>query len=562
MNDLYEKFQDEKNPQIYFGTLITYMENGETKKMIVDGQQRITTFLLIISTLEKMIDKSMSAWEEDEDLNFEKKLPYQEYVESLEGSEYPIKIEHLDEKDCRDMQNATSGNIIDDEKSKIKKAVSVIEKWTKEKFRWTKEKECKKIDNLIYFMMKKSMMVHIETTERKDAYELFETVNDRGMELSAWDLLKHLFYINFEEDKKYLFQKEWQKETKDLEGIQMNPNNFLKYFFISEFETNILATKNPKPKIVYRAFRNGHGSDKFLNKLQDKKTREAKVEAYWEQMKKAIRLTLNFANVTNPKNHKGEQSETLLWIYTLSKKYVQHIPILLYAAKKLDEKQFEKLLKHLEGIAFVWGLLRAQANKVDDMVPRIIQGIKKHSQSNSDLNNFFEQKIQNELISKEVRHSNFPKRLIEIGTQKSGKIRDWFIKKITFHVEKKMEKDLTLLNFFSSDRNQIQKIETKEEIEKRKINQEVENSERLGNMYYKKFTRITENFLNFEKIKNEKDSFALTKTLFEKNKKIPTFRTFNKWDIKAIEQREKDFMDYANENQFIKIPGICWHYDD
>ncbi len=86
----------------------------------------------------------------------------------------------------------------------------------------------KKISDLI--------VINVEISREEDAYEIFETTNARGLELSVADLLKNLVFRKIKADGYRDFAKDtWQEITADIEATETDLRKFIRYFWISKY---------------------------------------------------------------------------------------------------------------------------------------------------------------------------------------------------------------------------------------------------------------------------------------------------------------------------------------
>lgn len=160
----------------FLGSIIISNTNG--KKYIVDGQQRLMTLTLLLIRLYHLLEPesgrglveplihSQSGGIEGFNLNFDKWMPILKYL-------YPG--DKLDEKEFdANNYNESIQNIF----SRYNDIVNSLE---------FKEQE------LLYFvdwLLDNVYLVEISAYDTKDAYAIFETVNDRGLSLTPSDMLR------------------------------------------------------------------------------------------------------------------------------------------------------------------------------------------------------------------------------------------------------------------------------------------------------------------------------------------------------------------------------------
>ncbi len=126
------------------------------------------------------------------------------------------------------------------EEDRIKKAYlkfqSLIEDNTKsykfeEQFEWLK--------GLVENKLAKHYFVKIEIKDENLAYEIFESVNAKGIDLSVADLIKNQVFKNVVgTDDKYIdsAKERWAQILDTLEGVQFSLKDFLSYYWSSRYE--------------------------------------------------------------------------------------------------------------------------------------------------------------------------------------------------------------------------------------------------------------------------------------------------------------------------------------
>lgn len=183
------------SPCIYFGNVViaTSDSNGFPAE-IVDGQQRITTFSLTLKILSLYKDKikSSSVYKSDKDA-----------FSSL-FTVMDMLLNYLDKSDMSKKSFVSSENRIDGpylkEALKIENKESIRIKtnntYIKNMFWINEEIKDMESDNLLFFLLSilttEFGIVSFEGIER--AYELFEALNSKGLQLSPSDLIKNLVF--------------------------------------------------------------------------------------------------------------------------------------------------------------------------------------------------------------------------------------------------------------------------------------------------------------------------------------------------------------------------------
>ena len=143
------------------GTVVVHKNSKNNTLDIVDGQQRITTIVLLIKAIMQ-----------DDNLN--KKF----HTEYNEKSENEIKLPTLKFKNPISITN-------------IKQNFQELHK---------RIKEIEFDENVVYFILQKCEVVYVELDDISEAFQFFDSQNARGKDLAPHDLLKsyHLREMNSE----------------------------------------------------------------------------------------------------------------------------------------------------------------------------------------------------------------------------------------------------------------------------------------------------------------------------------------------------------------------------
>jgi len=167
-------FKDKKAYRL--GTVVLHKDNN--KLNIIDGQQRITTFILLLKAIQN-----------NEGL-FEKfKAEY-----GKENDNSSIELPNLN------FSNPISIKNIKNNHQELQKRVKEFD------------------EHIIYFILEKCEVVYIELDDITEAFQFFDSQNARGKDLAPHDLLKafHLREMqDVPENEKALLVKQWEELDED-----------------------------------------------------------------------------------------------------------------------------------------------------------------------------------------------------------------------------------------------------------------------------------------------------------------------------------------------------------
>lgn len=103
----------------------------------------------------------------------------------------------------------------------------------------TKREPAEKLEELQNLWVRTAALriIQIDINSEEDAYTIFETVNARGAELTAADLLKNLIFRNVKklpggDDKA---RAKWQAMEENISGTRMDLSKFIRHFWLSKY---------------------------------------------------------------------------------------------------------------------------------------------------------------------------------------------------------------------------------------------------------------------------------------------------------------------------------------
>lgn len=216
-NNNIEEFDEDD--EYFLGPIVTY-QNDNKKLEVIDGQQRLTTLMLLLrafydyfiyaqDSITKKTREEIAKCLWKTDINDEPKL-----------DELKIQSDVAGEDDKTEFLNILKTGIVE------KNYVSNYAK----NFRYFKEKieEFSKMyaiytATFVQIIMKNCILLPIEADDQNTALRIFSTLNDRGMPLSDADIFKAQFYKYYsEKGKKDEFITKW-KELEELCNKIFNP---------------------------------------------------------------------------------------------------------------------------------------------------------------------------------------------------------------------------------------------------------------------------------------------------------------------------------------------------
>ncbi len=327
IEDLYYAFENKEDNDYFLGSLVLKKtENSEFNEYeVLDGQQRLTTFFMMIAVLrDLLIEEDYKSTMKEmiyQKENKLKKIPSRSRltycIRDNVGSfidEFIIRDNGTQrEEDLREKSNYDNTSI-----SNMSNGILIINNLLKDKER---------LDEFVAFLLNKALFIYVSTDNTEDAFRMFTILNDRGIPLTSADILKS---INIGEinDKNDL--KKYSKVWEDIEGKY--GNNFDRFLV---FIRNILVKQKANANLLDEFEKNIYEKGK-LKKGKDTIDLLSKYDEIYDEI-----IELENKQLTN-------EYKNLITIMKIGLQSEDWIPVIMYYYDKFKLNRLDDFLIKLE----------------------------------------------------------------------------------------------------------------------------------------------------------------------------------------------------------------------
>lgn len=291
-NDLDELTETEGSH--FLGSIVVVQEEtrmGDLNIMeVVDGQQRLVTISLLLCLIR---DRLREIEEED----WGKDLDPQARAEEIEADYLYKKDEQMSRHpnitlstfDDDDYQEILQGLYPNDEESQLIEAV----KYYTEKIH---ELNHEQVEEMRKHLVNSMTLVTIRCNSEESAFKLFETLNDRGLDLTAVDLMKnHLFSVATQSPQSVLnyeqVKTDWEEMIRLIKPELTKPARFFRHYMMSSKEPDI-----PEAISSYKLY------DRFCELVDEEiEHSDTMIQDYIRDMKDKAYLYVDIVNADTEK---------------------------------------------------------------------------------------------------------------------------------------------------------------------------------------------------------------------------------------------------------------------
>ncbi len=203
LNDLFENYEDHGEDDYFCGSLV-FIQSDEGNKTydIVDGQQRLSTFILLAKVLatlysvgdkyQRYLQESWSDRHEDGEKKKRKRLDF-DLVGSNAKKDFQEALDFFDDLDASKGEGSKSNDPSKGKNSYLKNAICLKN--------YLEKKEIEDINAFIKWLYLKVNFITITCSDTDMALRIFNVLNARGLPLHATDIFKGELLKKLTEEK-------------------------------------------------------------------------------------------------------------------------------------------------------------------------------------------------------------------------------------------------------------------------------------------------------------------------------------------------------------------------
>ncbi|CAJ0775866.1 hypothetical protein LMG18090_00623 [Ralstonia mannitolilytica] len=345
LEDIGEQIDVGTTREYFIGTVLVSPTDQKNHYEVIDGQQRLTTFFLLLCALRHLLQQEPEA----QHLN---RLISDSYTGST-GIVTRLKLDPRYESAAEVMAKVVeingdpvavragvqaSGIASFGSLENLINAYSTLYRYLKDNY-----DDAAKLKKYWFYLATNVVFIQI-STDVSSALKIFETINERGVGLNPMDLLKNLLFTQVKQAQFTQLKDEWKKITKPLEKQKEKPLRFLRYFLMANY-----VIKNQRGDAVVRE---DEIYDWFIAK--DNAALCDYAGKPFEFVRKVIRNVEHYLAFANGLGNDGKPSLAMDSLKRLAGGAFSLHFVLLLAAANFPKPLFDHFVAQLESFLFYY----------------------------------------------------------------------------------------------------------------------------------------------------------------------------------------------------------------
>lgn len=346
LEDIGEQIDAGTTREYFIGTVLVSPTDQKNHYEVIDGQQRLTTFFLLLCALKHLfqgepqrqtVSGLISTSYTDSDGEARTSLKLEPRYEN--AGEVITKLVELDDNPQAVRAGIQSSGIPSfGSLENLVNAYSTLYRYLKDNY-----DDAPKLKKYWGYLANNVVFIQI-STDVSSALKIFETINERGVGLNPMDLLKNLLFTQVKQAQFTQLKDEWKKITKPLEKEREKPLRFLRYFLMANY-----VIKNERGDAVVR-------EDEIYDWFVDKNNAALCDYANkpFEFVRNVIRNVEHYLAFSNGLGNDGKPSLAMDSLKRLAGGAFSLHYVLLLAAANFPKPLFDHFVAQLESFLFYY----------------------------------------------------------------------------------------------------------------------------------------------------------------------------------------------------------------
>lgn len=347
LEDLYFAFEHKPNNEYFLGSLVLKKRDNDefAEYEVLDGQQRLTTFMMLIAVMRDLLEDKNYKYTLQE-LIYQKENKLRK-IPSRQRIAYHIRDrvedfikEFIINEDGTLLKEELESKIDGDNISisNMSSAIIVINEFLQKK---------DDLEEFAGFLLNNALFIYVSTDNTEDAFRMFTILNDRGIPLTSADILKSLNIGELKDEKEI---KKYARIWEDIEG--KHGEDFDRFL---AFTRTILVKEKARINLL----------EEFENNIY----RKGKLQIGKETIELLTHYDEIYGEIIELENNDlSNEYKNLITIMKIGLPSEDWIPPLLYYYSKFKTNRLFEFLKKLEfKFAGDWICQENPTNRIEAM---------------------------------------------------------------------------------------------------------------------------------------------------------------------------------------------------
>jgi hypothetical protein len=346
LEDINEQVDAGGAREYFIGTVLVSPTDQKNHYEVIDGQQRLTTFFLLLCALKHVfqgepqrqtVSGLIATSYTDHEGATHTSLKLEPRYEN--AGEVMAKLVELDADPPAVRAGIQAAGIASfGSLENLVNAYSTLYRYLKDNY-----DDVLKLRRYWGYLANNVVFIQI-STDVSSALKIFETINERGVGLNPMDLLKNLLFTQVKQTQFTQLKDEWKKITKPLEREKEKSLRFLRYFLMANY-----VIKNDRGDAVVR-------EDEIYDWLvaKDNAALCDYASKPFEFVRKVVRNVEHYLAFTNGLGNDGRPNLAMDSLKQLAGGAFSLHYVLLLAAANLPKPLFDHFVSQLESFLFYY----------------------------------------------------------------------------------------------------------------------------------------------------------------------------------------------------------------